>query len=54
MFTVAVVYQINVKRCARKSKQNPNAYSVQELKEMAKKLLIKGYSTMTKEQLCCI
>lgn len=42
----------NVKRCARKSKQNPNAYSVQELKEMAKKLLIKGYSTMTKEQLC--
>lgn len=42
----------NVKRCARKSKQNPTAYSVQELKEIAKKLLIKGYSTMTKEQLC--
>lgn len=42
----------DITRCTRKSKNNPNAYTVPELKEIAKKMSIKGISSMNKDKLC--
>ena len=42
----------NKSRCVRKSKTMPNAYTIPELKEIAKKMAIKGYNSMSKEKLC--